>query len=254
MKKSYFKRKWKEFLNSFKLSTSFIYVLLFDVLYVSLAILALVVFGKLAQNLIMKLNALNLQEITNTTLMENQVKTLTSVMNSLLIYTILLLLVLFILCIITRALIWNIVLNKKLTLKYLGKFSVLNLIWLLWIIPFILILSTKNPYSILISSIILAILFIYFTFVLYTIFTKEVKIGKSLKLCFKLGAGKINLFLLPMLFAIVVFVLVNIIVVAANLIVQSSLIALILLLLYTAWLRFYCSSVTLRIAKTIKKS
>ena len=84
---------------------------------------------------------------------------------------------------------------------------------------------------------------------MYTIFTKEVKTGKALKLCFKLGVGKINLFLLPVLFAIVVFVLINLVVAAINLIVQSSLIALILLLLYVAWLRFYCSSVTLRIAK-----
>jgi len=251
MRKGYLKNEWKEFLKSFKLKTKFIQVIIFDILCIVLSWLSLVVFGKLTQNIMLTLSQLNLQGITDINLIENQAEILASAMNSLFIYLAGLLIVLFIICILTRTLVWNTILNKKITAKYIGKFILLNLIWLLWMIPFMLILMTKNPYWIIGLTVLLGILFVHFTFILYTIFTKEVKIGRSLKLCFKLGIAKIHLFLIPLLFAILTFILISIVLALINKLFASGIVTILLLLMFAAWLRFYCSSVALRIAKKV---
>jgi len=247
--KHYFKTEWKEFLKSFKLKINFVYVLLFDAVFAAFSFLSVILFGKIAQELALKISSLDIQDAA--TLMESQADVIKSVLNSLLIYAVLLVIILFAICIITQSLIWNTILKKKLTWKYIWKFAVLNIIWLLWIAPFILILLTKEPTLIIILTILLGILFIHFTMILYTIFTREVKIGKALKLCFKLGVMKIRLYLIPILFAVIIFVLLNLIMTLINMAVTSVLIGLALLIIFAAWLRFYLSSVTLRVAKRI---
>jgi len=171
---------------------------------------------------------------------------------SIMAYTILLLIFVFLAWTLFKGIIWNITLKKKFTLKYYNQFTLLNLLWFaLWLIPVILIIiSLKRKPSII--FLLLALIFIiYLTNILYILFTKKNLIKHALKNTFKIGFNKIHFFLLPYALMLITMLIISLILLPANFLPERifTSISTIVLVFYLAWARFYLADVVSGLAK-----
>ncbi len=255
--KNYFKKEWKEFLASFKLKTKFIYVILLDVLCITATFILGLIYSLLLNNLITPLDGLDL---TNLATMGaeglQQYILLKNTMYGFLIYTALLLIFVLIVYSLFQGLIWNLILKKKFTLKYLGKFSLLNLIWVLFwlIIALVLLIILKKIIIVWVILVyILLLIIFYLTSILYVVFTEKIKIWQAIKDTFNIGK-RIHLFIMPYLLVLGLFIVLNLILLVFSLLPQQvyMFVNLIVLLGFIAWFRFYISDVVLKIAKRFK--
>lgn len=110
----------------------------------------------------------------------------------------------------SRAFIWTRLLGKKITGKYIGKFYLLNVIWIVgWVIFFIIYgvlfykIASASKAGGIITGIIFVLLFItmvYFMYIMYYRFTMgENRIWRSLKEAFVLGTIKCPRLTLPVI-------------------------------------------------------
>lgn len=142
--------------------------------------------------------------------------------------------------------IWNLILNKKPSLKYYGKFLSLNIIWIIALILIslfsVLIFKKESAPYILI---VLGIVFIYITPLMYILFAKENKIFQSIKITFSLGFKKIHHFIIPYIVIFLIFLILGFIYVLLNNF-QEKLAAgifIILLSVFITWVRYYLAEI-----------
>lgn len=156
-----------------------------------------------------------------------------------LIASIVLLLVTFVLAwCLFKGLQWSIALKKKFSAKYYGKFLLLNLIWILiWSIPFSIAAKMKaKAYAVYAA----AILLMYFTVILYVLFTKENKFKKILE-AFSFGVKKFYFLVMPFSVTGVIIYILSLMrgffLVLPRVFVVSLIIAA--ALLFLSWSKFY---------------
>ena len=161
---------------------------------------------------------------------------------------ILLLIVIIFFASILKGIIWAKTANAKISFALISKFLGLNLVWMsFWFLVVILISLFVQPASAQIFILATVILGLYFTNTLYTIFMKEQKFGSLIK-AIRLSITKTHLFLLP---CIVIGLLFFIMVRAGNLMNfgYSQILLGLILLVYTAIVRYYISTLVLEIGK-----
>jgi hypothetical protein len=144
-----------------------------------------------------------------------------------------------------KGLIWTTVMSKKFTKRYFWKMFGLNLVWfLLWMIPSLIIYYGLNPdYKSVIQPLYFLVIF-HFTTLLYIIFTRKNAIKRSIKLALSIGTRKIKYFILPYIFAAIIYVvlgqLYNYVDPGAKL---GMVTAVVVTLFLIAWLRLYIYSI-----------
>ncbi len=257
MEKNYYKDQWQIFLNSLKLKKNILYVILLDLLCIC-ATFVLSLFYSLATSKI----AASLQnlDLANIAAMGaeglEQYAALKGAMYLFLIYSAILFILILLAYSLFQGLIWNTVLKKRFTWKYFGKFSLLNLIWVLaWLIISILLLFILKDAVIILVILTYVLLFVmfYLTTILYVMFTKKRKMWQSIKDTFNIGK-RVHLFILPYLLVLGLFIVLNLVLIIFSLLPQQiyMFINLIILLAFFAWFRFYISDVIMKVGKKFK--
>ena len=98
---------------------------------------------------------------------------------------------------------WSIVLKKKFSAKYYGKFLLLNIIWIvIWSIPFSIAAKMRSSVG-LKAVYFAAVILVYFTCILYIIFTEDNKF-KNILSAFSIGFRKFYFFAAPFSIAAVI--------------------------------------------------
>ncbi|MDO8741009.1 MAG: hypothetical protein Q7J54_05560 [Candidatus Woesearchaeota archaeon] len=140
---------------------------------------------------------------------------------------------------------WSRILKQKLSRAFFIKFLSTDLIWhLLWLI---LIIITAFIFKIMISAyliIIEIILFLYFTAILHSIFSKDKKIFAMMKEAVKIGVLKFYYFLLPVSAIIAIPLALSYLFGFLYSISRWNfliLIAILIILFYLSWSRIYFS-------------
>ncbi len=168
---------------------------------------------------------------------------------TLIIYPILILLLTMIAWSTSKGFIYSMIFNKGYGLKYLIKLFLLTLIWLtLWIgLSILLSLIVKKDYLAYLI-ILVAFLWIHFSIILFTVFTKDNKFS-AIKKAFSIVIKKIHKFLLPYLIIIGLFLLLMLIMFVYNLLPMNIflLLTLITFLFIISFSRMY----TVNVVKSI---
>ena len=254
-KQTYWKNTYITFLNSFKkLDKRVIYIVFCDFLFLLLLIAGLFLWNANISKKIAEIPVDLLQdpESLSPEMAEQTLSLLKAPLISVMIATIILLTFIFLIWTFFKGIIWNLVLKKKFGLKYYYKFILLNLFWFaLWLIPaFLIIISLKRKPSAIFLLLVLIFL-IYFTNILYILFTKRNLIKEALKNTFKLGFNKIHFFLLPYILMLVTMLIISLILWPTHFLPERiyTSISTLALVFYLAWLRFYLADVVSELAK-----
>jgi len=254
-KQTYLKNTYITFLNSFKkLDKQIIYIVLCDFLFLLLLMAGLFLWNAKISKNIAEIPADLLQNPENLSpeMAEQTLSTIKGHIISIMAYTILLLVFVFLAWTLFKGIIWNIILKKKFTLKYYKKFTLLNLLWFaLWLIPVILIIISLKRKPSAIFLLLALIFLIYFTNILYILFTKKNLIKHALKNTFNLGLNKIHFFLLPYALMLITMLIISLIIWPANFLPERvfTSISTIVLVFYLAWARFYLADVVNELTK-----
>ncbi len=262
------------FKKSFKLDKKrFGLVILFDFIFVVVSGIALFLWSNWVTNSALKIHGLDLTILTEDAV--NELALLKSFYYGTLIYSILLIIFLFLAWSFFQGFIWNTILKKKFNLDYFKKFLLLNLACIpLFIILYflaviclgffdlvLLFFSTSGLNTslamfillILVSFIFLpALLYmINFISIIYIYFTKKNKILDSFKSTFDIAVKKIHLLYIPYLIISLVLVLLSVITIPFNILPAwlTSLISFVLLVIYAAWARFYIAAVIVKLER-----
>jgi hypothetical protein len=166
---------------------------------------------------------------------------LTSLLVILLLTIIFFLLALLLSWTLSRGLMWTTVLKKKFTKHYFKKFVGLNVLFgiVLAILIFVFSKLVELSYIIYIFYITFAI-FIYFTAIIYTYFTKkEHQIFNSIGQGLTIGVKKLKHLIIPSLLIIVLLAVISIASFLLQKVYSSIFIIFILIILYSAWARPY---------------
>ena len=119
-----------------------------------------------------------------------------------------LLLLIFIAYIILQGFAWLQVVGGKHSIRYFGRFVLVNLAWFIpWlVVMWFFIVGLQGSFAAT-GLIVLAILFTHLTFIMQHAFAsdKSYPIKKSMGKAFSIGIGKIHLFIIPYLLATIVF-------------------------------------------------
>ncbi len=262
------------FKKSFKLDKKrFWLVVLLDFIFVVVSGIALFLWSNWVTNSALKIHGLDLTILTEDAV--NELALLKSFYYGTLIYSILLIIFLFLAWSFFQGFIWNTILKKKFNLDYFKKFLLLNLACIpLFIILYflaviclgffdlvLLFFSTSGLNTslamfillILVSFIFLpALLYmINFISIIYIYFTKKNKILDSFKSTFDIAVKKIHLLYIPYLIISLVLVLLSVITIPFNILPAwlTSLISFVLLVIYAAWARFYIAAVIVKLER-----
>ncbi len=154
-----------------------------------------------------------------------------------------------------QSVIWSILLQKKFTLKFFGKFLLLNMVWFLpWLALIFIIWFGAKPNLLIILLALLILSFFHFSFILYALFAKESKF-REIKEAIKSGVCKLHYFILPYIFVLIIFMIISIL---SNLLairfLNGLIIAglnLVLFLIFFSWLE--CCVGNIVISWKIKK-
>ena len=145
-----------------------------------------------------------------------------------------------------KGIIWARTAKTNLSLNFLSKFLVLNLIWMgFWFLILILISLLVDPYFVALYSAIAILVGLFFAGTIYTIFMKKQNL-KSITAGIRLNIAKIHLMLLP--YGLIFLVLYIILKISGIFNFQYSAIVLYAVLIaYSALIRYYISELVLRI-------
>src|SRR3989338_8135746 len=147
-----------------------------------------------------------------------------------------------------KGIIWARTTKTKISFALISKFLGLNLIWMgFWFAAVFLVSWLAEPAMVLILMAILAILGLYFTNALYTIFMKEQKISSIIR-AVKLGVTKVHLFLLPYAVILLLFFVIVSIIRFVNT-GYPQILAGLAIIAYFAAVRYYTSTLALEAEK-----
>jgi hypothetical protein len=158
----------------------------------------------------------------------------------------------FLLYALVSLLVWGAITKKKLKpSKFELNFFLLNLIWIVGagIIIYLMASSFKLE-SLALGLLALMLIYAHLTTILYIAYFKKKKIRKSIKSAFNTGIAKIHHFIVPYVFALAVFIVLNIIIRPIGAAAQAymNIIFFIAFLFYFAWLRIYIYSFAKKLA------
>ncbi len=144
----------------------------------------------------------------------------------------------------SRSLIWSTLTDEKWTKKYYLSFLKLNAAWwALWLIPFGALTAALSKNASTLTQVLISLIVIatYFTFFVHTTFLHRKKVGASITHGIAQGIGKFYHLLVPLSFALIIYVIAYQALRAAQFLpptaVQPIMIAF--ALLYFSWLRAY---------------
>ena len=159
---------------------------------------------------------------------------------------VLLLIAIIFLASISKGIIWAKTTNTKITLKLISKFFLLNLLWMgFWFILVISISLFIEPASVLKFMIAAIILGLYFTNTLYSIFMKKHMFNSIIE-AVKINVTKIHLLAVPYTAVFILFYVTS----KLNSLIQykySFIAFAFILLIYTAFIRYYVSTIVYEI-------
>lgn len=155
----------------------------------------------------------------------------------------------------SRAFMWTKLLDKKLTGKYIGKFYLLNMIWML-LVSVLFIIASVVFYSVasasavggIVVGIIMALLLVivvYFMYILYYKFSHELKIFRSLLDMIVLGVTKLPRLILPLLLVVCTLAVVTALSYVLKLLPQIAMEIISYLLFFGifGWVKLYAADV-----------
>ena len=161
-----------------------------------------------------------------------------------------------------HSLIWAKILEKKIMVKYVLRFILLNFIWiLLFLIPFVIFYILVIQEILVYLFILEVALLIYLTPILYVLFVTTNKYKTALKETVKVGLGNIYRFILPFVAAVIFLFVVGqigwifkIFPPLTVFIYIEMFIALAVLLGYVVWLEYYIKDLVLNVYRDTFKS
>jgi len=247
--KNYIKNEFSLFLGSFKkLDRRMIYTVLIDFVFVSLIVLSIMGWNSI---MIKKMGSIDPTLLENPEGMSAEqaaqaAELVKGQFAGLVLWTIAIALSSFLLMVLFKGWIWNIVMKKRTTLNFFGKFLLLNLLWyILWLVPSIIIVSSLKETAAKVFFLIAFALCVFFTAILYVFFIKSNLVFDSVKNAFSIGFGRISVFIAPILFIALTVVIISIVTIPMKYIPLkvSAAISIVILFVYTAWIRFYFADV-----------
>jgi hypothetical protein len=154
-----------------------------------------------------------------------------------------------------KSLVYTTLLGKRLTARFYGRFIIAELVWsfllavVFFLIQFVLYKtlffrladSVAAQLGLIVVSLLMLGILSYFTVVFFIIFTRSDSFRQCLGDYFDVCIKRVRLFIMPIIFAILVFVVLNLIM---RLLVfmprmLSFIVTTLLLLLYIVWLKVY---------------
>lgn len=241
-KEGYFKKNYRIFRDSFKkIDLRIFQIIFFDLVFYSLIPLIAITTFKMIES---KAKTINLPMSLLQLETENAEKLLSDLTGFyfLLIATVILILLTIIIdWSIFKGLAWGFTVKRKFNFKFFLRFFLLNLAWLgIFIILIFLFAFAFKQELLPIYMSILLIVWIYFTNIIYALFTKKGDL-KSIKKAFKLGFTKVHYFILPYTVLLVILLIIYFIMSLITFLPYGIGLALIILILlfYFAWARFY---------------
>jgi hypothetical protein len=265
-----FLQKWKLFIDSLKLKSNFLYIILYDLLFYVIFVPIFLLFSLVLNNKAAALDPelianIDAASITNVTAAQTQdLRLLAQSMQNFIYFFAIGIILLIIICLLaftlSRASIWNYLLKKKFNFKHYLKFNLLNILLaviLAVIIIIILILRTviimplvlvSLNFALLISSLLFLIIFtaiIYFVSLIYINYTKTTKISEAFNKTFKLLKTKFADISYSYLFILVVSIIISLL---ARLIwflpfYLQRYFNFAVILIFLAWMRIYIINV-----------
>lgn len=246
---NYFKKSYNLVVNSFKnLNKTFFYAGFFDLLFYAFLFLSLMLiwnsFNKLFINLpqipVLDPNATSLEE------MQQALNALKNFFYSIIGHVIAAFLAAFIGYLIFKSLTWSLTVAKKIELRSMPRYALLNIIWMLsWLILFVALVFLVKKSLLIYSFIALFLIFIYFNELLNIIFFKEKGIFKMIKNTFKIGISKIFYFIIPFMLSVLIIGIILLLYRIINIPVPliSYILFSLLFILFFTWNRFYALNV-----------
>lgn len=238
------KRYWTEFAKSWKLGKKWVIISLFDAVFWAVFTILSGLLVYLVGRQMEALKTLSSPQTLGAGIAEAQITVIKSVLtNSLMIFIVFLLasVLVYSLC---RGFIWLRIFSKPLKFVYFAKFLLLNIIWMIIVLGLILFASTVIYRGVgAVIALIIFLLSIHITTCLHFSFTKTRKIWQSIGKALKIGISKITRFGHLYCYAFIVLVIIQQI---FRLRLESKLlilIAMLLLILYSAWYRLYMYTV-----------
>ena len=248
--KEAFLKTLKELILSFK-EKKIIWAFIYDACFILIAGIILKTASKL---LLQRMNALGITQVKTADMMVQNMSVMKEFMYTAVITGIILYLLLLIIYTISRGLIWAKIMDLKLTKKYFLKFGLLSAVWITgWILAFALLVTITNQQYYKWIMIIMGISYIHLTTVLHHAFSHRNEIGSAAQKAFSTGLGKIHKLILPYIYIIIIFILVEQIlkiimqIPASQQTIQITGIALIILFL--AWYKTYLNNAIISIEK-----
>jgi len=232
----------KTYISSFK-SKDTLLILPINILFILLIFGITKLIAILSQGWMDRIDSIDLSNVAFQT--EAQLQSIIATLKGFVVFVILTAILFILLTIlswsITQGIIYDILAKKKLSIKYLEKFLLLNMVWFIpWlIIFFIMLLGHKSTYVIP-TFYILVLIFMHFSFILYVLFAKENKI-RQIKKALKIGITKIHLFILPYLSMIIALTIIS----RLNL---PQIFIISIFLIFFSWIQSYVKDITSHIS------
>ncbi len=237
----------QKFVNSFSFKKEFFLIVLYDALFYLSVFLIALIFSFLLKFQMEKLGLTNLGglNLADQQVIQSNVNLAQVLIASMIVYFVLFLLIALISYSFFKGIVWLTMLNKKPSFGYFKKFFLTNLIWWgVWIIPAVLALfGLKQEYFTLVF-VLEAILYFHLTSILHLSFAKSQDIKRSFSKILPVGFGKIHHFIIPYVYALIVYIVLSQIfriIPQQQRVVLST--AILLALLYLAWFRNYVKEV-----------
>ena len=264
-KQNYIKNSWNLFVKSFKeFDTKVIFIVLYDLIFFSIVYISFITLAKLIQNKALNINAPQLEQLTQ--LQQTEIIQASSQLNNLWLYiyigVILTLLIIFIAACIFKGMIWFKIAGKKANKKTIIKlirtralFLLISIGFIIAIIPLFISLSVAIKAQSLISVIILStiigllwLIFINIKNLMYIYFTTTTN---PIKKAFRIGIKKIHLLILPYIIMFIIFIIISQLYWLYNFMPGniSTIITVLILLVYLAWFRIYLYTIVKDIEK-----
>lgn len=244
------KKEWDNFIGSFKkLNNDYFFTILYDLGFLFSFYLIIWLTSLWLLPYLEKIQTIQQQVVQDiSAIPQTQLESYGTIMldfyYQFLTYSVLFIILIFLIWSVFRYLIYSKVLRKRVSFKQSFMFLLLNSLWIIFYLAISIFLIYLFGHPILL--IFLFIVFIHFTLILYIQFIKKQKIKLALKSLYEIGIKKIHIFLMPYLFIILVFVALYLLIAVLLKPVPENIIspfAFIFFLSYLAWMRFYIADV-----------
>jgi hypothetical protein len=232
-------KTWKAFRDSFKLGMPFLFSLASEILFFLALSGIAILSAKWLVSIGSSFTGFNPYDISDKTAAFAS----SFITQSLLAIGITLLLV-FIVYTICQALSWNAIFSRKLSFRFIRRFFLLNVAWLIpWVIvAWFFVVGLQGKFAAF-GLVFLAIMFTHLTFLLQHAFLMDHGIKQSMGIAFSVGIGSIHKFIVPYIFAAAVYFLWSLVWYAVpksnNLGFSLVVLSCVIFAPYLAWFKFY---------------